>query len=94
MAMIGKVRRLHYRQKKSVREIARLTRLIEANEKYYEVERRKAWLNLRDKYAIAALPAVIECGYARAVSETNAIAKQAFAIAEAMIAAREPKEES
>ena len=27
MAMIGKVRRLHYRQQKSVREIARLTSL-------------------------------------------------------------------
>ena len=27
MAMIGKVRRLHYRQQKSVREIARITSL-------------------------------------------------------------------
>ena len=27
MAMIGKVRRLHYRQKKSVRQIARMTSL-------------------------------------------------------------------
>ncbi len=67
-------------------EIARLTALLQRNEKYYHADRRALQLRLRDKFAIAVLTGRLTNG---SYSKWEDVASEAYEIADVMLKARE-----